>query len=115
MELVDLKLPKLSKKELTAECAVSPDNGDRWPWGLQIRFEKEQIEKMPGLVDFKVGDRVLIQAEACVTSIRVSERQNGKEDHTIEMQIEQIACEPKVKKALDKMSPKEYRKAREGK
>jgi ribosomal protein L21E len=116
MELVDVKLPKKSKTELKAECEpISTADQDRWPWGLQLLFEKEEIAKIPSLTNYKVGDKVAIQAEASVTSIRMSERQNGKEDHTVELQIEKVSCEPVIKKSLEKMSPSEYRKAREGK
>jgi ribosomal protein L21E len=116
MELVDMKLPKKTEKELKETCCgISTENQDRWPYGLQLRFEKDQVDKLPSLKTYKVGDKVVISAEGTVTSIRTSERQNGKEDHSVEVQIEKIACEPKVKKPLSEMSPKEYRKAREEK
>ena len=37
----------------------------------------------------------------------------AKPQYTVELQIEQIACEPKVKKPVEKMTPKEYRSMRE--
>jgi ribosomal protein L21E len=117
MELVDMKLPKRTKEELKKEfgpCTI--DGGqEEYPWGLQLRFETEQIAKIPSLTDYKVGDKVSIQAEAVITSIQMSERQGGKESHTVEMQIHQISCSPVVKKPVEKMSAKEYRKARESK
>lgn len=116
MKLVDMKLPKLSKKEMEADCkSVCGPEQDRWPYGLQLRFEKEQVKKLPELAEYKVGDKVIIQAEATVTSIRMSERQNGETDHTVEMQIEQIGCVKMSGKPAETMSMKEYRKMREGK
>lgn len=113
--LVDMKMPKLSKKEMEAKCMPSPEDQDRYPWGLQLRFEKDQIEKLPGLTNYKIGDRIVIQAEATVTSIRMSERQSGEEDHCVEMQIEKIGCEPFKKKPREEMTMSEYRADREKK
>lgn len=110
MDLIDMKLPKKTKEELKNDCCpVSADNQDRWPYGLQVRFEKEQVDKMPSLVSLKVGDRVIIQGEATVTSIRMSERQNGKEDHSVELQIEKVSVAPEKKKKPEEMSMREYR------
>lgn len=118
MKLVDMKLPKKSEKELKECCCPTPvDKQDRWPYGLQLRFETEQVEKMPSLKDYKVGDKVVISAEAAVTEVRMSETQSTDRDkqtrYTVELQIQQIGCEPKSKKAVKEMSPTEYRKARE--
>ncbi len=114
MNMTDMKMPKKSKKEMEKMSmpTMEAEDQDRWPYGLQIRFEKEQVEKMPSLESYKVGDKIMIQAEACVTSIRISERQSGDEDHTVEMQIEKIACEPFKKKPMEHMTPKEYKAAR---
>ena len=115
-EMVDMKMPKKSKPEMEKECCVGPSAAqDRWPYGLQIRFEKEQIDKLPSLVEYKVGDKVSVTAEGTVTAIRMSERQGGDPDHTVEIQLEKVGCEPAVKKPLNEMNPKEYRKARMGK
>jgi hypothetical protein len=43
----------------------------------------------------------------------MSERKGGKEDHSVEVQCEKIACAAKEKKEVGKMSIKEYRQARE--
>ena len=118
MKLIDMKLPKKSKEELKNECCVSPSyQQDRWPYGLQLRFETEQVEKMPSLKDYKVGDKVIVSAEAVVTEVRMSETQSTDKDkqtrYTIELQLQQVGCEPKSKKSVKEMSPGEYRKARE--
>ena len=113
MNLIDMKLPKKTEKELKTDCIPSVGSQDRWPYGLQLRFEPEQLDKMPILKEYKVGDKVIISAEASVTEVRMSEVQDKKARHTMELQIEKIACESK--KPLSKMNPKEYRQAREGK
>ena len=112
MALVDMKLPKKSKKEMKTECMPCETSGqDRWPYGLQIRFQKEQVVKIPVLAGLRVGDTVNIQGVGSVTFIRVSEKQNGKEDHDVEVQIEKIDVVP-VKKA-GKMTNDEFRKWRD--
>jgi hypothetical protein len=121
MELVDMKLPKKTEKEMKEACLPCKPSGeqDRWPYGLQLRFETEQVEKMPSLKDFKVGDKVIVMGEASITEVRQSETQSTNEkkrtNYTVELQIEQVSVEAKEVKPLEKMSPKEYRKARENK
>ena len=120
MNLVDMKLPKESKEELKRDSYSSITEGeqDRWPYGLQLRFETEQVEKLPILKTFVVGDKITVMGEATVTEVRMAETQTtmGKEaktQHTIELQVESVDCEKKIKKAPEKMNPKEYRNMRE--
>lgn len=120
MELVDMKLPKSKKEDHIARCAPDCESSqDKWPYGLQLRFETEQVEKMPDLKNYKVGDRIDVTAEASVTEVRMSETQSTNSDkkvrYTVELQVEKIACKPNLGKPLEKMSPREYRRARETK
>jgi aspartyl-tRNA synthetase len=110
MKLIDMKLPKKTKKELEAIPSVKMDERDRWPYGLQLRFEKEQISKMPELERLKVGNVVNISGIGKVVGVRMSERQKGENDHTIEVQIEKIGVSS-VKKPEDMDMP-EYNQAR---
>jgi len=117
MDMVDMKMPVNPEKEKQAakECCGligSSGSSERWPYGLVLRFEKEQIDKLPSLTNYEVGDKVMVTAEATVTAIRISERQDGESDHSVELQIKKIACEPAMDKPMEQMSPKEYRKAR---
>jgi hypothetical protein len=102
-----MKLPKKTKEELKADMMpISMADQDRWPYGLQIRFEKEQIDKMPSLKGLKVGDTVNIEALGTVTAVRMSERQKGEPSHSVEIQIEKVDVQGK--KPLEKMNMKEY-------
>ena len=111
MEMIDISLPKKSKEAAVKECEVDQPE---FPYGLQLRFEREQVALLPALKTFKVGDKVSISAEATVSMIKLDTRQNAEPQHTIEMQIEKVFCEPLEIKAPEKMSPSEYRQAREG-
>ena len=106
MEMTDLTLPQKSKQAVVNEVDAEQP---LFPCGLHLRFESEQFEVMPALKVFKVGDKVSITAEATVTMLR-----QERECKTLEMQIERIICEPKELKQPEKMSPSEYRDAREG-
>ena len=109
-----MKIPKKSKKELIAmEMPTTYEDNDRWPYGLQLRFEKEQIKDLPKLAKFEVGDKVYVYAEATVTAVRISERQKGRNDHSVELQLEKVNVEPKTKK-IKEMSPSEYKEMRMG-
>jgi len=116
-ELIDVKLKQKTKEEMKKEGMVMPSTADQeqWPYGLQLDFQKEQVDKMPSLKSLNVGDKVLIQAEASVIEVRMSERQRGEDRHNVELQIEKVAVDPLVKKKLEELSPKEYRKEREKK
>ncbi|RPI84291.1 MAG: hypothetical protein EHM41_13785 [Chloroflexi bacterium] len=113
MDMVDMKMPVKTTEEMEKTCAPClAGSSERWPYGLVLRFEKEQIDKLPSLTNYEVGDKVMVTAEATVTAIRISERQDGESDHSVELQIKKIACEPAMDKPMEQMSPKEYRKAR---
>jgi hypothetical protein len=119
MEMVDLKLPMRSEKEMKESCepCCIGSSQPRYPYGLQLRFEKEQIDKIPSLMEYKIGDKVIITAEAEVTEVRKIERQTSgvkknQDDYTVEMQVKQVVCVPKIDKKPEKMTPQEYKKFR---
>ena len=94
MTLTDMKLPKRSEKELKA-CEPSLGSREQWPYGLQLRFDNEQIKKMASLKELEVGDEVYVEAKGTVTMVRRSDRQNEKPDQTLEIQIKKIGIENK--------------------
>lgn len=116
MELVDMKLPVKTKDAMKQEslsgCSVGEDQ-PLWPWGLRLTFENEQFLNLPYLKDVKVGEEVMIQAIARVTSVSESDRQSRETERRVELQIERIACEPAEKKPPEEMRPPEYRRFRE--
>jgi len=113
MKLVDMKLPKKSKKEMKEEYAISPMDEERYPYGLRITFEQEQLKDLPYLKEKKVGDKCMIYCEAVITDTRMSERQNGKTNHSVGLQIEKVDVKPKKMQYSKKMTPKEYKEYRE--
>lgn len=113
MKLVDVKLPKKTKTELKTDCTpVGYGEQDRWPYGLQIRFEKEQIAKMPKVAALKVGDILSISGIGKVISVRMSERRGGDDAHSVEVQLEKVAVSSHSNKKLGEMNMVEYNRAR---
>jgi hypothetical protein len=111
MELVDLKIPKKKVEQTTEKgCCPVEGVGDKYPWGTRLNFNNEEVEKIPGLIDLKVGDKVNITGEGTITLVNTRETQDGGKRCEVEIQVEKFAYE--AKKPLDKMSPKEYREAR---
>lgn len=95
MSLTSVKLKKKSKVELKKlmEPTMGYEGQEEWPYGLQLCFEKEEIEKLPSLKKLKVGDSVKVSAEGNVMSVRISERQVGSDDHSIRIQLKEIDVE----------------------
>jgi len=67
-----------------------------YPYGLKLRFETEEIKKIPGLVGVKVGQKIKFQASGEVVSVR-SEQERKRDSNTVEIQIQEIDI-PKPKK-----------------
>ncbi len=92
--MIDLKLSK-QKSEVTEAPKMA--EGDRWPYGMQLRFESEQCDKMPQLKNMKIGAKVDVSGVGEITSIRMNEEKGGKEKYSVEIQMQQIGVEGKSK------------------
>jgi hypothetical protein len=107
MKMVDIKLPKKTKKEMMDEMpAISTiEERDRWPYGLRLHFETEQIDKLPHLKDMKIGQKVTVQGVGEVTEISMREQKEGKESWVVEVQLHEVGCESnKHESMLDAMT-----------
>jgi hypothetical protein len=90
MNLVDLRLPKKSKKELTKGMEVDQP---KYPYGFQLRFDSEQIKKLPQLEKVKIGEKVTIQGIGEVMEVRKVDRQKEDNQFSVEIQLKQIGVE----------------------
>ena len=102
MKLVDLKLPKRNTKKME----VPTREQERWPYGMQLRFESEQVDKLPLLSNMNVGDKVTIEGIGEVIEVRSHEEMiNGKSEkkYTVEIQLKEVGCEKKGKMAHESM------------
>ena len=94
MKLIDAKLSKRSKEELTAPTPVK-EEGPRYPYGLRLTFDEEIIDKMPHLENMKIGERVSISGIGEVVSIRMNEDKDKKKRYSVEIQIQQVGVASK--------------------
>ena len=82
-ELVSMKRTA-SEMKSDSTCAVPHDvSRDPYPYGLEIRLEKESMSKLGSQVEsLAVGAAVKVTAEAKVESMQVSERSTDKGEET---------------------------------
>ena len=98
MNLIDLKLPKRSKEEMVKLNEPMRDGGDRYPYGMKINFESEQVEKFPGMEDYRVGEKVMISGLCEVVDVHMREEKEGKKRYSVGMQIQKISVNSDKKK-----------------
>jgi len=95
MKMIDLKLPKISKNELKTMAQPIEDEGPRYPYGMKLTFEEDEIEKLPHLEKMKVGEKVTINGTGEVTSIRMNEDKDKKKRFSVEVQLHKVGCASK--------------------
>jgi len=111
MHLVNMKKPKLTKEEIKAQT-VEPSlvNEDRYPYGLRLRLDQDEIAKISALKTIEAGTMVLIKAVGKVTEVSVIDSEDDKRKRrTVEIQIHEIGIADKAddKTAFDEYSGKE--------
>lgn len=83
--MVDMKLtPKEVKEEKAEAKAYEPPP---YPWGLCIRLEKDELDKLKLAALPNVGDEVHITAVGRVTGVSSAMRDQNDEDKTVSIQI----------------------------
>jgi hypothetical protein len=90
MNLVDLRLPKKSEKELKKTMEVDQP---KYPYGFQLRFDSEQIAKLPQLEKVKIGEKVTVNAIGEVVEVRKVDRQKEDNQFSVEIQLKQIGVQ----------------------
>ncbi|HUV78539.1 MAG TPA: hypothetical protein VMW06_10855 [Desulfobacterales bacterium] len=99
MKLIDMKIPKKTKKQLKADMSPSIEAGDReqYPWGLRLSFNKKEIDKLPDLKKAIAGAKIKIAAVGKIIEIRTTDAEKGRERHNVEIQIQKIGFEDQSK------------------
>jgi len=108
IKLIDMKHPKASKeKAMTAEI-----ERDRYPYGLRIRLENDDLEKL-GLEKLpESGARFTVMGDATVIGTNESADEGREKRRSLELQIRKLGLEPQKGK---KPAPKSDSKAGEKK
>ncbi|HUV77063.1 MAG TPA: hypothetical protein VMW06_03290 [Desulfobacterales bacterium] len=99
MKLIDMKIPKKTKKQLKDEMSPSIKSDDReeYPWGLRLSFNKKEIEKLPALKTAVAGAKIKIAAVGKIIEVRITDAEKGRERHNIEIQIQKVGFEDRSK------------------
>jgi len=96
MQLVNMKRTKSEKEEAKETCcAPSSSSIEAYPYGLEIRLEKESLDKLDLDVDnIAIGRRLTIEATAKITNLNksISEENNNS---SISLQITDMAISVK--------------------
>jgi len=106
MELVNMKMKKKTIKNGAPEAIATKEPDDQYPYNLKIRFETEQVNKIPGMKEMETGTKVRIIGTGVITSKSEDKRQGGEDRISIEVQIENVAV--KASRDLEKVSMKEF-------
>lgn len=88
-KLIDMKLPK-RKKDKGEEVPISTIDREEYPYGLKMRFEKEQIDKIDSLQKIEAGAKVSIYATGKVIEVSVNDAAEGRKRHTVTIQIQEV-------------------------
>lgn len=102
----------MSKKEAKAEFGGSPsvkgeeENLPKYPYGTSLRLDTETLKKLGiDLSAYPPGTECKIEAAGVVTDTSQSQRLNGKERNSLEIQVTEMAIDEspasKKKKADD--------------
>lgn len=106
--LKDMSLSKEEAKEYNGMCCSDgSENGPKYPYGLCIELNDGSLEKL-GINELPaVGKKVLVFAEATVTSISQYQEQSGESESRLSLQITSLDIEMPTaeKNAAAKMWP----------
>lgn len=92
LKMVSMKKEKKSGEDMPSTAPASADDGESYPYGLRIRLENDEMEKL-GFTDLpEVGKVCKIEAEGVVESVS-SNQSKGSEGSrkSVEIQITKMA------------------------
>jgi hypothetical protein len=95
MALVDMKRTKAEKKDSESKynTPCSP-GGDDYPYGLSVRLGSEELKKL-GISSLpQVGEQLELCATAYVKSASENQRDGGKKERSVELELRQMSLEP---------------------
>ena len=114
-KMISLKRPKKTAAQLKKERSsmeVSPGcDRNQYPYGTELRFEEEVIEKIPALQSIKADETVKIVATGFVKEIRIvdkSKKTGQRNRQNVEIQLQNIAVSVAPKKKPEDMTSAEY-------
>lgn len=89
--MINLKMTKRqAKKRDKVLYGPSSDSEYSYPWGTRVSFEKPEIDKIKALQGVNAGDKVVIQAVGKVVEVRVTDAEDGRAHHSVEIQLQKV-------------------------
>jgi hypothetical protein len=107
MKMVNMAMKPEKKEEGKSDCCCCAgpcgcDEGKpRYPWGLQLTLENDQLQALGISALPKVGETMTLQATVKVTGCNESEREGEEPARSISLQITDLGLEaPEAKAAM---------------
>lgn len=86
--LINMELSAADAKKLTEP---DPADAPKYPWGLELRLEDEQLKKL-GITDLpKTGSKLQLVASVEVCGTHETDSQRGGERRSVELQVTAMA------------------------
>jgi hypothetical protein len=93
-KLVNMKRPPRSEDETEkALAAPSESRGPEYGWGLNLRLENFELDKLGIKKLPSVDDEVTITARARISSVNVSKMQGNPDDRSVGIQVTDLAID----------------------
>jgi hypothetical protein len=86
-QLVSMKLPPAKPSKEALMYPSMAEKPPEYPYGLRIRLEDAQLDKLSIVALPKVGTRLTITADVEVCSVSAYESNTGSEQRSLELQI----------------------------
>jgi hypothetical protein len=101
MEMTDMKRTKAEKKARMETGKSPPIDGEDYPYGLEVRLDHEQLEKL-GVTNLpKVGSKMHLHSHAHVTHVS-EESRDGARRRSVTLQMRKMSLKPKMDTDEDK-------------
>lgn len=117
MKMTNLKLPKKAKEELKKTAMPEAADIPEYPYGLQLRFDKDLIARLPYLKGVDGGQECSFTCKGFISNLSVNksadEAGKSKERQSVEIQVTDIGFGDGKKKP-EEMDAKEYAQYRRG-
>ena len=84
---------KNKQKSSKTESEVPSGDRERYPYGLRINLDKEEISKL-GLGEIEAGSKVNIAAIGKVISVSTNDEETGRTRHSVSIQIQKLGVKP---------------------
>jgi hypothetical protein len=90
-KLTDMAMSSEERADYGVPAAL--DDKPAYPYGLRIRLEDDQLEKLGLEADCDPGDIIDLRCFAVVTSVSINRRADGTDCSCVELQIQKLAIE----------------------